>query len=61
MKNDKAFTLINYGKTSYLFIYFHRRFLPIDYKYRKKYFVGIVERDIALPILLREELYDMVS
>jgi hypothetical protein len=27
----------------------------------KNYFVGRVERDIALPISLGEELYDMVS
>jgi len=59
MKNNKAFTLINGGKT--IFFYCHRRLLPIDHKSRKNYFVGRVERDIALPISLGEELYDMVS
>ena len=33
MKNNKAFTLTNGGKTP--FFYCHRRFLPTDYKYRK--------------------------
>ena len=34
MKNNKAFTLTNRGKTS--FFDFHRRFLPTDHRYRKK-------------------------
>ena len=48
MKNNKAFTLTNGGKTS---LFFHHRFLLMDYKYRKSrsdFFVGRVERDVAL-------------
>jgi hypothetical protein len=61
MKNNKALTLIKRGKTSYFS--FHRRFLPIDHKLRKKkeFFVGRVGRDVAPPLILGEELYDMVS
>jgi hypothetical protein len=33
MKNNKAFTLKNNGKTS--FFSCHRKFLPIDHKYKK--------------------------
>jgi len=61
MENNKAFTLINNGKTS--FFYCHRRFLPIDHKYRKNrndLFVSRVERKVALPYLSGEELYDVV-
>ena len=61
IENNKAFTLTNGGKTS---SFFHQRFLPMDYKYRKNrsdFFVGRVERDVALQLLLSEELYEMVS
>jgi len=44
--------------------YCHRRFFPIDQKYRKNnkdFFVGRVERDVAPSFLSDEELYDVVS
>jgi hypothetical protein len=62
MENNKAFMLTNDYKTS--FFYYHRRFLPMDHKYRKNindFFVGRVERDVASPLSLSEKLYDMVS
>lgn len=31
-ENNKAFTLTNYSK---IFFYYHRRFLPINHKYKK--------------------------
>jgi hypothetical protein len=37
--------------------------LPTDHKYRKNkndFFVGKVEMNVTLPVLLGEELYDMV-
>jgi hypothetical protein len=37
--------------------------LPTDYKYRKNindFFIGRVERDVALSVPSGEELYDMV-
>jgi hypothetical protein len=62
MENNKAFMLTNGCKTS--FFYYHRRFLPIDHKYRKNindFFVGRIENDVAPPHLSGEELYDMMS
>jgi len=58
MENNKAFTLINGGKT--LFFYHHRRFLPPNHRYRKDFFVGRVEKDVASPRLSGEELHDVV-
>jgi len=62
MKNNKAFTLTNGGKT--FFLNFHRRFLSTNHRYRKNikdFFVGRVKNDVAPPCLSGEELYDMVS
>jgi hypothetical protein len=62
MENNKAFTLINSGKTS--FFYCHNRFLPTNHKYRKSkrdFFVDRVERDVIPLVLSGEELYDVVS
>jgi len=62
MENNKAFTFINSGKTS--FFYCHKRFLPTNHKYRKSkrdFFVDRVERDVVLPVLLGQKLYDAVS
>jgi hypothetical protein len=62
MKNNKAFTLTNSGKVS--FFYCHKRFLPTNHKYkknRKDFYIGRVKRDVAPPLLLGEELYDVVS
>jgi hypothetical protein len=45
MENNKAFTLANGGKAS--FFYCHRRFLPLNHRYRKNkkyFFVGRVEK-----------------
>jgi hypothetical protein len=45
MKNNKAFTLANEGKAS--FFNSHRRFLPLNHRYRKNrkdFFVGRVEK-----------------
>jgi hypothetical protein len=59
MKNNKVFMLINDGKTS-----FFDCFLLTSHKYRnnrKDFLVSRVERDVAPPLFLGEELYDMVS
>jgi hypothetical protein len=47
-----------------LFFYCHRRFLPLNHKYRKNrkdFFVGRVEKDVASLRLSGEELHDVVS
>jgi len=62
MENNKAFTLTNGGKASFLNC--HRRFLPPNHRYkknRKDFFVGRVEKDVAPPCLFGEELHDVVS
>jgi hypothetical protein len=62
MENNKAFTLANRGKAS--FFYCYRRFLPLNYRYKKNikdFFVGRVEKDVASQRLSGEELYDVVS
>jgi hypothetical protein len=62
MENNKAFTLANRGKTS--FFDCHRRFLPLNHRYkksRKDFFVGRVEKDVASPRLSGEELHGVVS
>jgi len=62
MKNNKAFTLTNDGKTS--FFYCHRQFLPTNHKYRKNindFFFSRVKREVAPLLLSGEELYDVVS
>jgi len=61
MKNNKAFTLTNNGKTP--FFYCHWQFLPTNHKYlknKKDFFIDRVEKNIAPPYLLGEELYDMM-
>ena len=58
MENNKAFTLINGGKM-FFFIAIRGSFQLI--KNIKDFFVGIVEKDVALPVPSGEELYDMVS
>jgi hypothetical protein len=58
MENNKAFTLIKSGKTS--FFYCHCRFLPTNYKNRKDFFEGIFERDVVPPVLSGEKLYYVV-
>jgi hypothetical protein len=55
MENNKAFTLANGGKAS--FFYCHRRFLPLNHKYRKNkkdFFIGRIEKDVASPCLSGE-------
>jgi len=62
MENNKAFTLANRGKAS--FFDCHRRFLPLNHKYRKNrkdFFIGRVKKDVASPRLSGEELHDVVS
>jgi hypothetical protein len=62
MENNKAFTLANGGKAS--FFDCHRRFLPLNHRYRKNikdFFIGRVEKDVASPRLSGEELHDVVS
>ncbi|KAL9342279.1 hypothetical protein Peur_065604 [Populus x canadensis] len=62
MENNKAFTLTNGGKASFLDC--HRRFLPHNHRYRKNrkdFFVGRIENDVAPPCLSGEELFDVVS
>jgi len=51
--------LSNGGKAS--FFYCHRRFLPLHHRYRKDFFVGRVEKDVASPRLSGEELHDVIS
>ena len=61
MENNKAFTPANEGKAS--FFYCHRRFLPLNHRYRKNrkdFFVSGVEKD-ASPRLSGEELHHVVS
>ena len=61
MENNKAFTLANGGKAS--FFDSHRRFLPLNHRFRKNikdFFVGRVEKD-ASPRLSGEELHHVVS
>ena len=44
--------------------FFHWQFLPTNHKNkrnRKDFFVGRVKKDVALLLLLGEELYDVVS
>jgi len=41
----------------------HRRFLPLNHRYRKNrkdFFIGRVEKDVASPCLSGEELHDVV-
>ena len=62
MENNKAFTLANGGKAS--FFYCHRRFLPLNHRFRKnrkEFFIGRVEKDVASPCLSGEELHHVVS
>jgi len=62
MENNKAFMLTNRGEAS--FFYCHRRFLPLNHRYRKNkkdFFVGKVEKDVAPPHLSGEELHNVVS
>ena len=59
MENNKVFTLANGGKAS--FFDCHRRFFPLNHRYRKDFFVGRVEKNIASPYLSGEELHDVVS
>jgi len=62
MENNKAFTLTNGGKDSFLDC--HRCFLPYNHRYRKNikyFFVSRVEKDVAPPRLSGEELHDVVS
>jgi len=62
MENNKAFTLTNGGKAS--FFDCHRHFLPPNHRYRKNkndFFVGRIEKDVALLRLSGEELFDVVS
>jgi len=62
MENNKAFTLANRGKAS--FFDCHRRFLPLNQRYRKNkkdFFVGRVEKDVASSRHSGEELHDVVS
>jgi hypothetical protein len=62
MENNKAFTLVNRGKAS--FFDCHRRFLPLNHRYRKNrkdFFVGGVEKNVASSCLSSEELHDVVS
>ena len=61
IENNKAFTLANRGKAS--FFDYHRRFLPLNHRYRKNrkdFFVGRVEKDVASLRLSGEELHDVV-
>jgi len=61
MENNKTFTLTNNNKTS--FFYCHQLFLLTDHKFRKNkddFFVGRVERDVAPPLFLGEELYNIM-
>jgi len=54
--------LANGGKAS--FFYCHRRFLPLNHRYRKNrkdFFVGRVEKDVSSPRFSSEELHDVVS
>jgi hypothetical protein len=53
IENNKAFTLANRGKAS--FFYCHRRFLPLNNRYRKNrkdFFVGRVKKDVASCVFL---------
>jgi len=62
LENNKAFTLANGGKAS--FFYCHRRFLPLNHRYRKNrkdFFVSRVEKDVESPCLSGEKLHDVVS
>jgi len=61
MENNKTFTLANGGKVS--FFDCHRRFLPLNHRYRKNrkdFFIGRVEKDVASPHLFGKELHDVV-
>jgi len=61
MENNKTFTLANRGKVS--FFDCHRRFLPLNHRYRKNrkdFFIGRVEKDVASPHLFGKELHDVV-
>ena len=62
MENNKAFTLANRGKA--YFFDCHRRFLPLNHRFRKNrkdFFVGRVEKDVASPCLSGEEFHHVVS
>jgi hypothetical protein len=56
IENKKAFMLTNNNKTSFFFN-FRQQFLLTGDKYRKNikdFFVGRVERDVALPLFFNE-------
>ena len=58
MKSSKVSTLTNDGKTSFFTATGgYQKFK----KNKKDFFVGRVERDVTLPRLLGEELYDVLS
>jgi len=61
MGNNKTFTLTNSDKISFLLL---PGILPINYKYKRNkhdFFIGRVERDIALLVPPTEKLCDVVS
>jgi len=62
MENNKAFTFTNIGKALF-FIATYGSCQSITSTKRIKiiFFVGRVERDVILLVLLGEELYDVVS
>jgi hypothetical protein len=62
MGNNKVFTLIKIGKTS--FCYCYRRFLPSYHRFknnRKDFLKDNVERNITSPVLSGEEVSNKIS
>jgi hypothetical protein len=57
MENNKAFTLTNGGKVSFLL---PPTILAKGSQVHKELFFCSVERDVALSLLLGEQLYDVV-
>jgi hypothetical protein len=61
VKNNKAFTLINYGR---VFCYCHQRFLRSHHQYRNNkndLLKSKSERNVTSLVLYGEELYDVVT
>jgi hypothetical protein len=63
MENNKAFTLTNRGKASFLYV-LSPSFLATEshvQKEQKGFFISRVEKDVAPPCLSGDELHDVVS
>jgi len=61
MENNKTFTLTNIGKTSFFIVIDGSCQQITSIEKKKDFFIGKVERDVALLVPSCEELFDVVS